>query len=77
MDVKRGLRNSILLPSLIIWVGEVDKEYSSAVKSMCCRDELSERSVWSGWMGWAEQRECVQAMWHDRLWKWGVVWWNG
>ncbi len=24
-------------------------------------------------MGWAEQRECVQEMWHERAWKWGRV----
>ncbi len=47
MDVKRSLRNSILLPTLNIWVGELDMEWRTAVKSACCRDELPERSVWS------------------------------
>ncbi len=42
MDVKRGLRNTILLSTHIIWVGDVD-----AVESTCCRDELPEGSVWS------------------------------
>ncbi len=59
MDVKGGLRNSILLPTLNIWVGELDMEWGAAIKSVCCRDELLERSVWSEQMGWAEQRECV------------------
>ncbi len=36
MDVKRGLRNSILLPTLNIWVGKLDMEWSAAVKSACC-----------------------------------------
>ncbi len=47
MDVKRGLRNSIVLATLNIWVGELDMECGTAVKSACCRDELPERSVWS------------------------------
>ncbi len=40
MDVKKGLRTSILLP-----IGEMDMECGAAVKNACCRDELSERSV--------------------------------
>ncbi len=47
MDMKRGLWNSILLPTLHIWVGELDLEWGAGVESACCRDELSERSVWS------------------------------
>ncbi len=47
MDVKRGLRNSILLPTLNIRVGELDMEWGAAVESACCRDEFPERSVWS------------------------------
>ncbi len=31
VDVKRGLRNSILLPTLKIWVGELDVEWGAAV----------------------------------------------
>ncbi len=55
VDVKSGLRNNILLPTLTIWVGELDMEWSAAVESLCCRDELSERSMWSDQMGWCEQ----------------------
>ncbi len=47
MEVKRGLRNSILLPTLNIWVRELDMEWSIAVEGVCCRDELPKRSVWS------------------------------
>ncbi len=47
MDVKRGLRNSILLSALNMWVLELDMEWTAAVESACCRDELPERSVWS------------------------------
>ncbi len=45
MVMKRGLRNSILLPTLNIWVGELDMEWSAAVEGVCCRNELPERSV--------------------------------
>ncbi len=45
MDVKRGMRNSILLPTNI-WVGELDMEWGAAVEDACCSDELPERSVW-------------------------------
>ncbi len=38
---------SILLPTLNIWIGELDMEYTRAVESTCCRDELPVRSVWS------------------------------
>ncbi len=24
-------------------------------------------------MGWAEQRECVREVWHERAWKWDRV----
>ncbi len=47
MDVKRGLRNSILLPTLNTWVRELNMEWGAAVERACCRDELSKRSVWS------------------------------
>ncbi len=47
MEVKRGLRNSILLPTLNIWTGELDMEWGTAVEGACCRDELPERIVWS------------------------------
>ncbi len=47
VDVMRDLRNSILLSTLNTWVGELDMEWGAAVESMCCRDELLERSVWS------------------------------
>ncbi len=55
MDVKRDLRNSILLPTLNIWIGELDMEWGTTVEGACCRDELPERNVWSESMGWAEQ----------------------
>ncbi len=47
MDVKRRLRNSILLPTLNIWIRKLDMEWGTAVKSVFCRDELLERIVWS------------------------------
>ncbi len=47
IDVKRVLRNSILLPTPNIWVGELDMEWGTAVESACCGDELPERSMWS------------------------------
>ncbi len=46
MDVKRGLRNGILLPTLPY--GLENWTWNGAQQlSACCRDELPERSVWS------------------------------
>ncbi len=46
MGVKRDLRNSILLPALTYGSQNWTWSKVQQSKSACCRDELSERSVW-------------------------------
>ncbi len=54
MDMKRGLRNSVLLPTLTY--GSENWTWNRAQQSgERAVDELPERNVWSEEMGWAEQ----------------------
>ncbi len=49
MEVKRYLRNSILLPTMTY--GSETWMWNRAVKSACCGNELSESGIWSDKMG--------------------------
>ena len=51
MEVKRGLRNSILLPTLMYGSKTWDMEQDTAVNSAWCGNELSERSMRRDKMG--------------------------
>ncbi len=76
MDVKRGLRNSILLPSLTY--GLENWTWNEAQRSRVRAVEMSylrgacRMNRWDGL-----SIECVQEMWHERAWKWGRVWCGG
>ena len=50
MEVKRGLKNSILL--LTLTFGSETWMWNRALKSACCGNELLERDMWSDKMGW-------------------------
>ncbi len=52
MEVKRGLKNSISLPALIIniWFRGIGMVWGTAIEGACCGNELPERSLWSDLM---------------------------
>ncbi len=47
MDVRRGLRNSILLPTVTYGSENWAWNGMDGIESACCRDELPEKSVFS------------------------------
>ncbi len=51
MEVKKGLRNSVLLPTLI-YGSETWTRNRTAVESVCCGNELPERGMWSDKVRW-------------------------
>jgi len=59
IEAKRGIRSSIILPTLDICIRGVDMECSTTVMDTCSGDELRKRSMWAVKMGWREQCECV------------------
>ncbi len=50
-EVKRCLRNSILLPTLMYGSETWKSNKGIAVKSVCCGNELSERGMWKNKTG--------------------------
>lgn len=51
MEEKRGIRNSIILPTLS-YASDVDMECSTANENTCSKSELREKLMWCVTMEW-------------------------
>ncbi len=68
MDVKRGLRNSILLPTLTY--GSENRTWNGAQQLRVHAVEMSYLRGVCGVSRWdGLNNECVGEMWHERVWK--------